>query len=174
MAEPTRPPRFVRLDMRDFDLGQQFETVLIAANSILHLHTEADFRAFFAAVRRHLARSGRLAFDAFVPRPRLLSLPPDARQPVGRFAHAELGEVTLEETIRYDPIAQISHVDWFWSTPDAPDFWRVPLALRQIFPQELPLLLAANGFRLLDRFGDFDRSPLAAGSHRQVCITAPA
>ena len=115
---------FVALDMRDFDLGgQTFDTVMIAANSLLHLHTHAEFAGFFSSVARHLAPHGRLLFDVFVPSLRLLTLAPDDRQLVGRFPHPALGEVTLEETIVYDPVPQISRADWYWSTVDEPDFW---------------------------------------------------
>jgi hypothetical protein len=42
--------------------------------------------------------------------------------------------------------------------------------MRSIFPQEMPLLVASGGLRLIERFGDFDRSPLASGSMRQICV----
>ena len=71
---------------------------------------------------------------------------------------------------RYDPLTQISHVDWYWSTPEKKDFWKTPLQMRNIFPQEMPLLIASGGLRLVERFGDFDRSPLVPGSVRQVCV----
>ena len=72
--------------------------------------------------------------------------------------------------MKYDPLSQISHVDWYWSTEVKKDFWRTPLRMRNIFPQEMPLLIASGGLRLVERFGDFDRSPLAAGNPRQVCV----
>jgi SAM-dependent methyltransferase len=161
---------WVELDMRNFDLERTFQTIIVAANSILHLHTGDDFAGFFAAVRRHLAPGGRLVFDAFVPSIRLLSFDPDSRELLGTFAHPALGEVTIDETIRYDPISQVSQADWYWSTVANPDFRHTTLHMRQIFPQELPLLLVSVGFRLIERFGDFDRSPLTNHSWRQVCI----
>ncbi|WP_421761744.1 class I SAM-dependent methyltransferase [Devosia sp.] len=162
---------FVALDMRDFDLsGRTFDTVMIAANSLLHLHTHAEFTGFFSSVARHLAPQGRLLFDVFVPSLKLLTLAPNDRQLVGRFPHPALGKVTLEETIVYDPVTQISQADWYWSTPDAPDFWANSLTLRQIFPQEMPLLSRLGGLELLERYGNFDRSPLSAETYRQVCV----
>lgn len=163
----------LQLDMRDFDLGgRRFDSIVVATNSVLHLSTLDDFSGFFGSVARHLAPGGRLVFDAFVPSMALLSLAPEQRQLLGRFAHPELGEVTVEETIAYDPIAQLSQIEWYWSTGTEPDFWRTPLQMRQIFPQEMPLLIAAGGLRLVERWGDFDRSPLLAGSRRQVCVCA--
>jgi len=165
---------FHQLDMRDFDLGvAPFDTVTIAANSVLHLRTHEDFAGFFSSVARHLAPHGRLLFDAFVPSLRLLSSDPQQRHLVGRFAHPDLGEVTLEETIRYDPIPQVSHADWYWSRNGA-EFWTMALEMRQIFPQELPLLPPLGGMRLVERYGDFAGGPLTAVSFRQVCVCALA
>jgi SAM-dependent methyltransferase len=157
-------------DIRNFDLGgRRFETMMIAANSIMHLLTADDFRAFFACLARHLAPGGKLLFDCFVPSARLLGRPGE-RQPMTTANHPELGEVTIEEIIDYDPVNQVANSTWFWSTTAERDFHVTPLQLRQIYPQELPLLLEANGFRLVERFGDFNRSPFAATSWRQVCI----
>jgi hypothetical protein len=100
----------------------------------------------------------------------MLSRDPNQRRFVGRAIHDTLGNVSVEETIEYDPPAQIGHVDWYWSTEAKKDFWTTPLEMRVIFPQEMPLLITAGGIRLVERFGDFDRSPFMAGSPRQVCV----
>jgi SAM-dependent methyltransferase len=162
---------FFELDMRNFQLGMQFDAIVVAANSLMHLHTAEDFAQAFAAIRRHLAPGGVFAFDVFVPSPRLLSLPPEERQWLGTFMHEHLGEVTVEETIAYDPITQISQADWYWSTKAQPEFRHTTIHMRQIYPQELPLLLHQNGLTLVSRFGGFDRRPLNAESWRQVCLT---
>lgn len=174
IAERGLAADFVQLDMRDFALGRQFDAIVIAANSLMHLLTNADLTRALSAIRRHLAPGGRLMFDVFVPSMRLLSLPAGQREPLGTFAHPRLGDVTIEETISYDPITQVSRADWYWSTADRRDFRHTPLELRQIFPQELPLLLAPGGLRLVERLGDFERGPLTAGSWRQVCVCAVA
>jgi SAM-dependent methyltransferase len=173
-AEQGLDLTLLTLDMRDFNLGQRFDAVIIAANSLLHLTGTDELLSFLAAVARHLEPNGRLIFDIFVPSARLLSLPHDARQKLGDFSHPELGTVSLEETIAYDPITQISRADWYWSRPGQADFRHTPLEMRQIYPQELPLLLERGGFRLIERFGGFDRSPLSPDSMRQVSICAPA
>ncbi|MBU1304591.1 MAG: class I SAM-dependent methyltransferase, partial [Alphaproteobacteria bacterium] len=151
-------------------LQQPFDAVVIAGNSLLHLHSTEDFGRVFTAIRQHLAPGGTLYFDVFVPNPRLLSLPIGQRETLGTFAHAHLGDVTVEETICYDPVSQISRADWYWSTAAHRDFRHTPLELRQIYPQELPLLLALGGLELKARYGDFDGSALTARSPRQVCV----
>ncbi|UXN71352.1 class I SAM-dependent methyltransferase [Devosia neptuniae] len=165
-------PNLVPLDMRDFALGRRFDTIIVAANSLLHLTQAADQLAFLASAARHLKPDGRLIFDIFVPSAWILSRPGDERQLLGLFAHPELGEVRIEETIAYDPIAQISHIDWYWSHPAEQDFRHTRLAMRQIYPQELLLLLERGGFAVIERFGGFDHSPLTPTSMRQVVICA--
>jgi hypothetical protein len=98
----------------------------------------------------------------------MLSCDPNERRFVGRALHDRFGMVTVEETVRYDPVAQISHADWYWSTEATKDVWRMPLQMRVIFPQEMSLLIASGGMRLVERFGDFGRSPLEAGSRHQI------
>ncbi len=173
LAERGLDAELVHLDMRDFALPRQFDAIIIAANSLLHLHTHDDFARAFTAIRRHLVPGGRFVFDLFVPSARMLSRP-DERQPLGVFRHPRLGEITIEETIAYDPVTQVSISNWYWSTAADPNFRLTRLELRQIYPQELPLLLSLGGLRLEHRFGDFERSPFSADSHRQVCIAVAA
>lgn len=174
VAEHGVDARFVTLDMRDFALGERFDAIVIGANSLMHLHTNNDFARAFSAIREHLAPGGRLFFDVFVPSAKLLSVPAGERQHLGSFTHSRLGVVTVEETIEYDPATQLSRADWYWSTPTHQDFRHTPLELRQIYPQELPLLLNLGGLRLEERFGDFDHGPLTAQSWRQVCTAVVA
>ena len=170
LARQGLKTKLIECDMRDFALGQQFDAIMLAANSLMHLHTEDDFRRAFSAIRKHLAPGGVFAFDIYVPSAHLLSLPPDQRQPLGIFDHPRLGAVSVEETIVYDPVTQITRADWYWSTETERDFRHTRLDLRQVYPQELPLLLSLGGLKLAHRFGDFDRSPMTRHSFRQVCL----
>ena len=54
---------------------------------------------------------------------------------------ATFGVLSVEETRDYDPETQVNHGTWYISTPDTRDAWIVPMVLRSIFPQELPLLI---------------------------------
>ncbi|UFS92888.1 methyltransferase domain-containing protein [Bradyrhizobium daqingense] len=164
-------PGFAQVDMRDFDLGgRTFDTIIVAMNSVLHLHSLDDFKGFFGSVGKHLSPNGRLVFDAFLPNIAMLNADPDKRELIGTVVHDDLGMITIEETARYDPLAQVRHVEWYWSSETETDFWRVKLPMRSIFPQEMPLLIASGGLGLIARFGDFDHSPLTAGSMRQICL----
>src|SRR6185369_8209459 len=87
------PVDFVEGDMRDFDLGQRFSLIFVARNSLLHLGEPAEFAALLAAVHRHLAPGGILAFDIFNPDLSLLARPAGQRFPVMRVESDVHGEL---------------------------------------------------------------------------------
>jgi hypothetical protein len=47
---------------------------------------------------------------------------------------------------------------------------KAPLALRYFFPLELEALLHYNGFKVLESYGDFDRSPLEQDSQQLIYV----
>lgn len=156
-------------DMRAFSLGRRFGTIFVAFNTLLHLTTNEALSACFARVREHLAPGGSFAFDIFNPSIRMLARSPAERSTVTRFVDERFGDVHVEATMDYDAATQVNRGAWRLSAPGRPDFLTLPVHLRSIFPQELPVLLAANGFALESRDGDFEHVPFASESPRQVC-----
>jgi SAM-dependent methyltransferase len=165
---------FVQGDMRNFDLDRKFGLIFIARNSLLHLHSTKDLLATFAMVRRHLAPEGIFAFDIFNPSVRILATPAGQRFPLFQMETESFGTLSVEGTNDYDSVTQVNSGHWYVSAPGKPDAWILPLALRSIFPQELPLLLTAAGFRLKSRTGDLDQTPFNPTSRLQVCLSQAA
>jgi SAM-dependent methyltransferase len=174
LREGSAAAELVQGDIRSFDLGESFALIFIARNSLLHLHAPEDLLACFGAVRRHLAPGGVFVFDVFNPSVRLLARAAGTRVSVMEIEHPEHGRVSVEAEGEYDSAAQVKRETWYFSAPGRADFWTAPLAVRCIFPQELPLLLEAGGLRLEARYGDFGRGPFHAGSARQVCVCRAA
>jgi SAM-dependent methyltransferase len=165
---------FVEGDMREFELGRQFSLIFIARNSLLHLSEQEEFAALFGAVRRHLSPDGIFAFDIFNPNLSMGCRPSTERFSVMRVASQLYGEINVEATSDYDTLSQVNRATWFISTPEQHDAWVAPLHLRWIFPQELVALLAANGFRLERRDGDYSGGDFTSASRLQVCQCRPA
>jgi SAM-dependent methyltransferase len=161
---------YVLGDMRTFSLGRRFALIFIARNSLLHLHSTEDILAALAMVRRHLTPGGIFAFDIFNPDVRLLARPSDQRFPVFQVETESFGKLSVETTTGYDPATQVGRGHWYVSAPGKPDAWVLSLQLRNIFPQELPLLLAAGGFHLKSRAEDFIQTPFNSASRLQVCL----
>ncbi len=167
---------WVRGDMRDFDLGRTFDLIVIAGNSLLHVHATEDLVSCLRSVRRHLAPGGRLVLDVFNPSVQMLAGADGVRRPreaLG-FWDPERGNVSLDVAEAYDAAAQVTRGTWHFSTDSEPDYVAAPLELRSIFPQELLLLLTLGGLRLVERFGDWSRAPFTAEAALQLCVCEPA
>nr|WP_253943468.1 class I SAM-dependent methyltransferase [Nocardioides sp. zg-1308] len=163
---------WVQGDMRSFDLGRTYDLVMIAANSLLHLHEAADVVACFRTVRRHLAPGGRLVLDVFNPSVEVLARADGVRRrrEALSFADPDRGILHVDVAETYDAAAQVTRGTWSFSTDAEADVVVAPLGMRSIFPQELPLLLSLGGLRLVERYGDWSREPFTGESPLQLCI----
>jgi SAM-dependent methyltransferase len=161
---------FVQGDMRRFVFGRTFDFIFVARNSLLHLLSTADLLAALTAIRRHLSPGGIFVFDVFNPDVSLLARPRGQRFPVMEVATAAFGLLRVEASSDYDPATQVNSGTWYISTPGKRDAWIFPIALRSIYPQELPLLISAAGLELVDRFGELSRAPFGSGSRAQICV----
>jgi SAM-dependent methyltransferase len=163
---------WVQGDMRAFDLGRSFDLVLIAANSLLHLHRADDLVGCFQSVRKHLAPGAGLVFDVFNPSVRLLAEADGVRRTreALSFTAPDRGKVRVDVAETYDALAQVTRGTWHFSTASEPDFVVAPLEIRSIFPQELPLLISLGGLRLVERFGDWSSRPFNGDAPIQLCV----
>ncbi|BCA56287.1 methyltransferase [Nitrospira sp. KM1] len=161
---------FMQGDMRDFTFQQRFDLVFIARSSLQHMRTSEDMLSTFAAAKRHLSPHGMFVFDVFNPSVSILSRESHRRFPVMDVATDLLGRLRVERAHRYDAATQISHGTWYMSTQEQQDEWVVPITVRCIFPQELPLLLSRAGLELVDRFGDLSGAAFTSESPKQICV----
>jgi hypothetical protein len=76
----------------------------------------------------------------------------------------------VTHTVRYDPITQINSARTFHQFPGETSEREGSLVLKMYFPQELQALLRHNGFRIVEAYGDYDRSPLTSGSPKQIYV----
>ncbi|NUT23615.1 MAG: class I SAM-dependent methyltransferase, partial [Hamadaea sp.] len=111
-------------------------------------------------------------FDVFNPSVRQLAEADGVRRARESlsFTDPDRGTVSVEIAEVYDAAAQISRGTWHFSTESEPDFAVMPLELRSIFPQELPLLVSLGGLRLVERLGDWSGGAFTANSPLQLCI----
>src|SRR4051812_40479846 len=98
--------KWVHADMRNFDLGRQFQLIFVASNSFSHLYSRADIEACLGCVRRHLASSGRFVIQVFNPALGLFVRPSDHRIAVATYVNSNTGtEVKVSKCVRYDSAA---------------------------------------------------------------------
>jgi SAM-dependent methyltransferase len=169
---------FVEGDCRSFDLERKFALILMAFNSMQHLHDYASLSALFANVRKHLAEDGRFVFDVFNPKIEILArssgdrrLEREYEDPDGR------GTMAFEYSATYDDAAQVSHIQCYFvrrgANGEEVEVREEELHLRSFFPQELDLLVRSQGFEVVEKFGNFERKVFGRGDPKQVVICRP-
>ncbi|MFO0837846.1 MAG: class I SAM-dependent methyltransferase [Phycisphaerae bacterium] len=158
-------------DMRRFDLAARFGLVVIAGNSLCHLHTDDDLRLMLECVRRHLAAGGQFVIDVFIPDARLLARDADLRFPFGEYEDpADLSRVYVTYAQRYDAVAQLSYVTLFAARQGGASETRHELTLRMWYPCELEAAVRSAGFRIVERFGGHNRAPLDSRAGKQILV----
>jgi SAM-dependent methyltransferase len=164
-------PRYIEGDIRNFSLGEHFALILIAGNSICHLHDIESFQACMACVRGHLTARSRFIVDVYVPKLQFLLVDPEIRLPFAEYDDPDgSGRVVVSQTSRYDAITQIKSVKTFHKFPGETREIEGSLELRMYFPQELQALLHYNGLRLLAAYGGYDKTPLTNTSAKQIYV----
>jgi SAM-dependent methyltransferase len=178
-AEPTEVRARVKLmqgDMTTFDLGEQFSLIAIPFRPFQHLiEVEQQLRCLHA-VARHLAPGGRLILDFFQTDPRrmheaefLRERPagPEAVLPDGRRLQVK------ERTVAFHRAEQKNDVEMYYDvTHPGGGTERLVFAftVRYFFRYEVEHLLARCGLRVVELFGDFERSPLRDDSPDMVFV----
>jgi SAM-dependent methyltransferase len=158
-------------DMREARFPRRAPLVLCAFNTFLHLYTRDDIERFLAGVRRHMAPGGRFLLDVSIPNAEDLARDPTRAYRTPRFRHPRTGQlVRYAERFDYDPARQVLFVTMEFEPVDGTRPWRVLLAHRQFYPQELEALLSYNGFVVDDIRGSFDGEPL--DRHSDVAVVS--
>jgi len=162
---------WVEADCRQFELNGKFSMIFMGFNSMQHLHDHESLAALFENVAKHLADGGRFIFDVFNPSIAILNRDYSQRYVERQYDDPEgRGIITLEQTAVYDDAAQVNRITWYFSLRGEKDFRVEELELRCFFPQELDMLVQANGFEIEEKFSDFERKPFTGGGMKQVMV----
>ena len=186
------PVRWVEADARDFDLGVRFRLVFLTGNTFMAFLTNADQEAVLRCAYAHLHDDGLLAFETRNPRWRGMAPGPDPYLPQraegkGVFAFLETREEEGDDetytdvagrdvrstlTQAYDHVTQVLQWTGYhrWHEDGELKTSIGGVAVRFTFPQELDALLHYNGFDIVQRYGDWDLSPLTAVSHSIIVV----
>lgn len=172
---PERVP-LVHADMRSFDLGRQFASVLMPYRTFMHLLTGADQRRCMACVARHLRPGGLLALNVWLPPLRLLR---EWQRKTRGAAPALAGEKRLAtgETLRhfhriaYDAakqrIDEWHHIEECDASGALARRVEIPMSRTWLSARELEHIAAGAGLRTAALSGDFDGGPLH-GEHSEI------
>jgi SAM-dependent methyltransferase len=148
-------------DMINTTVHGPFSLVYLVANTIMNVTTQDEQRAVFVNAAAHLVSGGCFVIELVVPQ--LRRLPPGE---LGRVFTLEPDHVGLET---FDDV--VDQISWshHWMAVEG-RLVRHSAPYRYIWPAELELMAKMAGFRLRDRWADWNRSPFTSHSASQVVV----
>jgi SAM-dependent methyltransferase len=174
------PVTVVEGDMQAPPVEGSFDLIMVAFSSLAYLTSRADRLACLRAVRSLLAPGGRFAFDLVAPRYDFIAEATGGSSPLRVDADHASADEGVARFLRsysdtYDPASQTLH-----STNRYEIFYedgRVEHRITDLdwhiyFPEELELLLESAGLSVVERYGNYDRSPWNAASRRYLWLSA--
>jgi SAM-dependent methyltransferase len=168
-AEPPEVRERVRLiqgNMVGFDLKETFQLITIPFRPFQHLLKVEDQMGCLRAAHKHLEPGGKIILDLFQTDAGRMHDPVHLHESE---AHAEVTlpdgrKVRLaERTVAFHRAEQMNDVEliYYVTHPDGRKERLVhPFTIRYFFRYEVEHLLQCCGFRVLEVFGRYDRSPL--------------
>ena len=155
----------IRVEIGDFadprDEGM-FSLVFVVANTFFALTTQDDQIRCFENVAARLEDRGVFLIEAFVPD---VSVFADGNQLSAR--PIDLDSVKIDVTT-HDRLNQIVDTRTLRLSQDGVEVY--PFQLRYVWPSEMDLMARLTGFRLLDRWSDWSRSPFTSESRSHVSV----
>jgi ubiquinone/menaquinone biosynthesis C-methylase UbiE len=167
--------RLIHGDMTGFELREQFPLIIIPFRPFQHLRSIEEQLGCLTSARRHLAKNGRLVMDFFQTDAARMHDPKFLEAHfVAEYEMAGVRKVRLFERIAaFHRAEQCNDVEMsFEVTQPTGQVERHVFAFtfRYFFRYEVEHLLARCGFRLVETFGDFDRSPLQDDSPEMIFV----
>lgn len=164
----------IQSNMTDFNIDNKFNLAIIPFRAFQHLISVDDQLSCLKHINQHLAVNGLLIFDIFqVDLNRINN--PRFQEEMEDFPEYELDDGRrLRRTHRvraFNTTDQYNDVELIYYLTDKNGVTeRIVHAfpMRYFFKAEIEHLLARSGFRLVDLFGDFDKSPNSEKSPEMI------
>jgi SAM-dependent methyltransferase len=157
-------------DITDLTLGEKFDLIIAPFRVFQTLETDEEVSGFFKTVRNHLSHGGRAILDARRPRLDADRLRREWVVDAERF-HWEVpiegGRVTLHDRRpRMDPERLVLYPELIfrrYEDDQLVDEAILKVCLRCYYPEQLPNLIAAQGFRIVSIWGGYAGEPYGEG-----------
>jgi len=169
--------RLIQADMTAFDTSEKYSLVTIPFRPFQHLISVGEQKACLNCVSQHLVPGGSLIIDVFHPYPpRLVPDPtytvevedlPETELPDGRKLRRTNRVAAFHRDQQYNDVELIYYV-----THPGGKTERLVQAfpMRYFFRYEVEHLLNLCGLKVVDLFGDFDRSSFSGDSPEMIFV----
>lgn len=175
-ADVRERARLVKGNMVSFSIEETFSLVTFPFRSFHHLLSVSDQLSCLGCANRHLEAGGKLVLDLFNFKPDEM-LHPNQKEETEDFRDLELpdgrkfrrtqriaGFNRAEQYLNIELIHYVTHADGRTERLVQAFPWRY------FFRSEAQRLLERSGFKILDIFGDYDRSNLSDKSPEMIFV----
>jgi SAM-dependent methyltransferase len=160
-------------DARSMELGRRFALVFMATNALQHLHDVDEVLTFLDRARTHLKPDGSLILDVFHPSVEKLARVLGSPRHHKRFSLADGRLIDVTSDSEYLRESQILHFVLTYRH-EGKVVHTKDVRLRCFFPNEMIALCRLGGFRVKERFGDYDERPFDDNSPQQILVCEAA
>jgi SAM-dependent methyltransferase len=168
--------RLVQADMTAFDTGEKYALITVPFRPFQHLIVVDEQKACLACVRKHLATGGRLVLDVYHPYlpalvdPKYLmemQVDPEITLADGRILRRTSRIAAFHRNEQFNDVELIHYVKY----PDGRQGRLLhAFKMRYFYRYEMEHLLALAGFKVVELFGNFDRSPFVSESPEMIFV----
>lgn len=171
--------KLIQGDMTTFKTGEKYTLITIPFRPFQHLVTVSQQKACLRCVRQHLKPRGLFVLDVFNPNPARL-VPdsrygeeiedlPETRLPDGRRVRRTGRMAGLHRDLQYNDVELIYYV----THPDGKMERLVEaFPMRYYYRYEMEHLLELGGLKIVELFGDFDKSAFSNESPEMIFVAA--
>ena len=164
---------WIEADCREFALNKKFDLIIMPFNAMQHLFDRESIEGCLNCVKAHMNSGASFVFDVFNPSIEILNRDPNKMYFFDKYKDSTTGEIVkIEETNVYDDASQINMVKWFYKGDKGNINYMENLHMRCLYPQELDMILHYNGFKIVNKFGDFNGKDFASGDEHQIVIAS--
>ena len=164
---------FVKSDMRNFAFNKKFNLIIIPFRGFQSLLNISDQIQTVLNIKKHLTENGRLIFNAFVPDSESMGSAHDVLYHYKDVQDTENNrKFMIWNQSEYDQFNQIVHtrivVDESNNMGKVVRRFYRDFSLRYTFRWEFYHLLRSHGFKLLNLYGDFEKSDFNESSTEMI------
>lgn len=164
-------------DMRNFQLNEKFDIILITTNSLNHIEKNEDIDKTFNSLREQLTENGIVVFDIINPNCKCFTRDPEGIYNLFTFKHSKTnGYFKAWENNIYSAKEQIDYVTYYYQLCNRngkeidDKIVKIRLKYRMFYPQEMDYIINANRFEIIDKFDWYDRRVWDGKTCQQIYV----
>jgi len=153
--------KMIKGDIRNFDLKQKFDLIIMPLNSMSHMLSYTDVKYFLKCTKKHMNKDSFFIIDLFLFHSNYLNnknltlLYSDNR-------------IEVYENIDYDYVKQINNITWYIIENDKTE--QLNFSLRVFSLNEMIYMFKYFKLKIIDTFGDYSKNSLNKESSNMIFI----